>query len=175
MIISPFAYMVIVTGVGQCVVNSLATTPESGGVPEKMRLCLSVPGAIAADSCECGQFAQTITRIQPTLTFPVDASNSPILGGCGDRSMMAIVTATIFRCVPGLNSRGEPPTCDQLFAASLVQAGDEYAMRRGIECCLKDLKSVQRRILDYRVTGSDFIGPDGNCGGVSISYSFQLS
>jgi len=176
MIISPMAYAVIVTGVGQCVINSLNITPESGGVPTGMRQCLLVPGIeIAADSCKCGQFAQAITRIQPTLTYPADASNNVIQGGCGDRSMMAIVNATIFRCVPGLTSAGNPPTCESLYQAALIQAGDEYAMRRGIECCLADMKSSRpQRIIDYRVAGTDFIGPEGNCSGVSITYSFQL-
>lgn len=175
MIITPYAYLVVVTGVGQAVVTSLQDTPESGGVPTAMRLCLAVPGAIAADSCQCGQFAQTIVRIQPTLVFPSDASNNTIQGGCGDRSMMAIVQATIFRCIPGVKSNGDPPTCEELFQAELIQAGDEFAMRRGIECRLAEMKRARpQQIIDYRVTGTDFLGPDGNCAGISINYSFQL-
>lgn len=176
MIISPMAFAVIVTGIGECVRQSLMTTPESGGIPAGMRMCLLVPGIeIAADSCKCGQFAQAITRIQPTLTFPSDASNNVIQGGCGDRSMMATVNATLFRCVPGLTNAGNPPSCDSLLAAALIQAGDEYAVRRGIECCLSALKRNRpQSIIDYRVAGTDFIGPEGNCSGISITYSFQL-
>jgi hypothetical protein len=169
--ITPLSFAVVVTGIGQCILDEIAATPESGGALK--RQCLLVPGAIAADGCDCGQLAQSINRINPTEVFPIDASLK-INVACGAASLMATVTATIFRCVPGLNSAGLPPSCNQLRAAALWQAGDEYAMRTAVTCCLNELKR-ERRIMAFYVGGSDFYGPEGNCGGVVLTYGFQLN
>lgn len=166
---------VIVTGVGQCVVDELLATPESGGVPPKMRVCLLVPGNIAWDGCECGQFAQTIQTDYPTEQFPADASEHVIgMGGCGGRPLVYQVLASITRCVPGMT--GNPPTsptCDKLLAAALVQQGDAFALRRAVECCLSQLRD-DYVIAKYVVGRVNYVGPDGNCGGVELTYKFEL-
>lgn len=174
--IVPLSAVVVVTGVAQNVVAELLATPESGG--SVGRLVYMTPGAMSWDTCDCsGTFMQTITRKNPTEVFPVDSSNNPNKGGCQDRSMMWNVQAVILRCVHGL--REGPggkvlfPKPVDLLADSIKQQGDEYALRKGVTCFLQDLKSTYR-ITDYRVAGSDFVGPEGNCGGVLISYSFQL-
>lgn len=169
----PLDFGVIVTGVGMCILDEIAATPESGGALN--RECLIVPGAIAADGCECGQLAQTILRINPTKVFPQDSSLE-VNVACNGVSQMATVMATIMRCVPGITTvNGNPryPTCAKLQEAALWQLGDEYAMRNAITCCLAEMKR-DRRIFAYFVGGADFIGPEGNCGGVAIQYGFQL-
>lgn len=172
--ILPLSGFAVVTGVGECVREEVIATPESGGYNTKMRWCLIVPGNIAWDSCECGQFAQTVTVKNPTRVFPVDASNEALQGGCQTRPMMWTVTASLIRCIKGPKNDGKPPTCPELFVASQIQHGDEFAMRKGIECCLADMKK-HYRIADYRVGASQFVGPEGNCGGVEITYTFQLT
>lgn len=165
----------IVTGIGMCVVEELENTPESGGVPPKMRVCLLVPGNIAWDSCNCGQFAQTIQRDYPTNIFPADASDLPNgLGGCGSRPRVYQVLASITRCVPGMQASGNPPTCDALYAAALTQQGDAFALQRGVECCLSALQESYR-IAKYVVGGVSFVGPEGDCGGVELIYKFELT
>jgi hypothetical protein len=165
---------VIVTGIGICVLEELENTPESGGVPAKMRTCLLVPGNIAWDACDCGQFAQTIQRDYPTVTFPADASDA-ITNGCMARARVVQVLASIIRCVPGMTGgvTPQPPTCAALQAAALVMQGDAYALLRGVECCLAELKKTYA-ITAYTVSGVNYVGPDGNCAGVELTYRFSL-
>ena len=169
---TPLTAAIIVTGVGQAIVDQLLITPESGGVPDKMRLCLLVPGAIAADACACGQLALSILSWEPMDVFPVSAAETATRAPCGERSRGVRAIATIFRCVPTMDSQGRPPTCDALFAAALVQNGDEYAMRKGITCYLAELKRLYK-IADYRVGNAVPLGPEGACGGVEITFAFQ--
>jgi hypothetical protein len=175
-VIGPLTAAVVVTGVGMCVVEELTNTPESGGVPPKMRVCLMVPGNIAWDGCDCGQFAQTIQRDYPSTRFPADESEQVIgMGGCHARPLVYQVLASIIRCVPGLKGTTPPtsPTCAELLTASLIQQGDAYALRRGVECCLEQLKKTMV-IAKYAVGGATFVGPEGNCGGVEMIYKFEL-
>lgn len=164
---------VIVTGVGICIVNELDATPFSGGAPA--RTCLLVPGNIAWDACDCdGQLALTIQRIYPTKIFPGDASSEPVLGGCLTRPLAVQVLVSLVRCIPGLDPSGNPPTCAQLLAKAVEQQADAYAIRRAVECCLDNLKHVQRKIFDYRVGGTSFVGPEGNCGGPELTFIFMM-
>ena len=164
----------IVTGVGMCVINELMATPESGGVPAKMRTCLLVPGAIAWDGCDCGQLAQTIQRIYPTQIFPADASDVPVRGGCGPGGALVFeVLLSVLRCVPGLDGQGRPPTCAKLLTSALEIQGDAYAMRKAVSCCLADF-ARDRQIIKYSVGGTNFVGPEGGCGGSELTYRFEL-
>lgn len=175
MTIQPLSFAVIVSGVGECIREQLLATPESGGVPPKMRLCYPIVGAVAADNCECGQLAVSIQRISPTTTFPVSDANSPVKSPCGGRSRFATVTASIFRCIPGMKAGGEPPACSKLITSALTWSGDEFAMRKGIECCLASYKAARPQgLIDYRVGDTYAIGPEGNCLGLAIDFSFQL-
>jgi len=168
---------VVVTGVGLCITNALADEPTSGGVPK--RVCLLVPGNIAWDACDCdGQLALTIQRIYPTRTFPTDASNEQLTGGCLGRPLAVQALASLVRCVPSLRAGSTSgvviPSCDALYDAALRQQGDAFALRRGVECCLDDMKRYQRLIFDFRVGGTSFVGPEGGCGGVELPFTFQL-
>lgn len=171
--IYPLSYAVIITGVGQAAVDEIETV--GGG--DLARKCLLVQGAIAADGCNCGQFAQTILRKNPTLTFPVDSSlDTREQVACGNRTMMATVMATVMRCVPGItmeNGVARYPTCTAMQNAALRAELDEYAMRSAITCTLVEMKR-NRQIFAFFVGGSDPIGPEGNCGGWAITYGFQL-
>lgn len=167
---------VIVTGVGMCVVEELQSTPESGGVPINMRVCLLVPGNIAWDACDCGQFAQTIQSDYPTLTFPTDASDQVLGagGGCNDRPIVYQVLASIVRCVPGLDASGKPPSCAKLQPAAAIMVADAFVLRNAITCCLSDMQDAGT--IDKFVVGrANYVGPEGNCAGVELSYKFELS
>lgn len=163
----------IVTGVGMCIIDQLENTPESGGVPDKMRRCLLVPGAIAWDACECGQLTLSIQRSYPSTTFPIDASDDTTRS-CAPGTMGYDVLASITRCVPTLDSTGKPPTCDKLLAAALTMEGDAFALRRGVLCCLVGYKR-DRRILDFRVGGVNRLGPEGACAGVELTFKFLVT
>lgn len=172
--IVPLTGAVVVTGAGQAALNELAVYSTLPG-----RIVLLNPGAISWDTCDCnGMFAQAITRKNPTEVYPVDSSNLPNKGGCMDRSFMWSVQAVILRCVHGLQRVGDKayfPTPDSLTSDSVSQQIDEYAVRKGITCYLQGLKDARPQVItDYRVGGSDYVGPEGNCGGILISYSFQV-
>jgi hypothetical protein len=171
---------VVVTGVGMCIDIQLDATPESGGGSTRnptMRRCLLVPGNIAWDGCDCGQLALTIQRNYPSIKFPTDTSDDPVGGVChlGPRTVQ--VLASITRCVPALQvsiaNQAIIPTCDSLYAAALIQQGDAYAMDLAVRCCLDTFKK-NRVIWDYRVGGVNFVGPEGACAGVELTFKFQL-
>lgn len=164
----------IVTGVGMCIVDELQATPESGGVAANMRICLLAPGNVAWDGCDCGQLALSILRTYPTQTFPIDASDQPIIGNCGPFAQVFEVLVSLVRCVPGLDQSGKPPSCARLRAASLIQQGDAFAIRNGVSCCLRELKRTYE-IQKYTVGQSTFVGPEGNCGGVELIFRFELT
>lgn len=173
--IEPLTAAVIITGVGMCVVEDLQATPQSGGVPPNMRVCLLVPGNIAWDACDCGQFAQSVQFDYPTLTFPADASEQ-VLGagaGCNERPIVYQVLASIIRCVPGMTADKKPPSCGKLQTAAAIMLADGYVLRSAIECCLNDLQSNQ--LIEKFVVGRvSYVGPEGNCAGVELTYKFEL-
>lgn len=166
----------IVTGVGMCVVDELAATPESGALPQ--RIVLMTPGEIAWDGCDCGQFAQSLQADYPSGIFPQDTSQQTQRnGGCKVSPVAYQVLATIARCVPGFTMVGQavvPPTPAALLTAALQAEADAYALRNGVECCLANMKRTYR-IMDYRVGRIDKVGPEGNCAAVALQYSFQLA
>jgi hypothetical protein len=175
-VIESLTAAVIVTGVGMCVIEELENTPESGGVPDKMRVCLLVPGNIAWDSCECGQFAQTIQDDYPTLVFPADASEEVIgVGGCNSRPLVYTVLASLTRCVPGMTNTTppRPPSCAKLREAAMIMQADAFALRKGVECCLSALQD-NYTIMKYVVGRVTRVGPEGNCAGVELIYKFEL-
>lgn len=159
----------IVTGIGQCVVDELEDT--EGGVPD--RVCLAVPGAIAWDNCECGQFAQTITTDAPTVNFPAPASDQRNTA-CGPALLVVTAQASITRCVPTLRDSGEAPSCDALFVAARVLEEDRRALRTAITCCLWELRRTYR-ITDFAVGVTTAVGPEGMCAGVEITYQFGIN
>lgn len=160
---------IVVTGVGQCVVDELAGT--DAGSPA--RQCLAVPGEIAWDNCECGQFAQTITTDTPSKSFPTSAENESF-ERCGPPLLVMSVTASTTRCVPGVDDNGHPPSCAALLDAARVLETDREAMRRAITCCLRDLYRANR-ITNYAVGVGTSVGPLGGCAGVNMTYRFGVN
>lgn len=170
--ITPFSSIAIVTGVGLCIQQELEATPESGGVPAKMRVVYAAPGNIAWDGCTCGQLALSVVRDYPTRVFPQDASEEPMIGGCGAHALATRVIVSLTRCAPAMDKNGNPPTPDALLAASLVLAADAYVVRNAVECCLHDYKR-QRRIYKFTVGSADRVGPEGGCVGVEMPFTFE--
>ncbi len=168
-----FSALSVVTGVAACVVTELQNTPESGGVPANMRVCV-VPGEIAWDSCQCGQLAFSIVRWFPSIRFPTESTLDVNTGPCDPYARAVEVTASIIRCVTGMDNSGNPPECSALLADTMIQQADAFALERGVGCCLDDMQRVQRIITAFRISGPTFIGPSGNCGGSQLTFYFQL-
>lgn len=172
-IYQPLATAIVVTGVGQAIIEKLQATPESGGVPTGMRQCLIVPGAIAADGCKCGQLALTIMSWAPSEINPANSSDSPRRAACGPPSQVTQVIAALFRCVPTMDDQGRPPTCQALRTSALSLVADQWAMREGATEYLCGLKT-DYTVADFRVGTAVPIGPEGACGGIELGFSFQL-
>jgi hypothetical protein len=163
----------IVTGVGECVREELAET--DAGVPD--RFCLIVPGEIAWDECECGQFAQSITTEVPSENFPFPATDRRSTA-CGPQFLVVTVVASLTRCVPTFDRNNKPPSCDALFAAALRLEEDRTALRRGVTCCLRGMRNTYTspiRITDFTVGAATSVGPNGMCAGVELTYQFAVS
>lgn len=158
----------IVTGVGAAVVEDVEA--ECGSID---RVCLLVPGEIAWDQCDCGQFAQTITGIVGSSGFPtpaLDTKQTP----CGPNEVIISVTESLVRCVPGPDDNGEPPTCAALLDSAITLECDRYVMRHATRCYLKSLYDAYS-ITGFSVGNATAVGPSGLCVGVELSYSFGLS
>ena len=159
----------VVTGVGMCAVEELDRT--EAGAPD--RICLLVPGEIAWDECQCGQFAQTITQDVPSENFPIAATDRRTTA-CGPQHLVVSVTASLARCVPGVNPRtGEPPSCESLLTAARRLEDDRTALRLGVTCCLLALRNSYA-ITEYTVGTAVTQGPQGGCVAVELTYQFGL-
>jgi hypothetical protein len=174
MTINPLSFAVVVTGVGQHIVNTLAATP---GATNPGRIALLVPGAdIAADGCDCGAFAQAIQRENPTRVFPIDSSAEPTVA-CADPSMMATVFAMVFSCTPALRqidaTRIVYPSPQALYDSAINQQIDAYVLRRAALEALCQAKT-SRLITAFKVGALEFPGPEGACKSVMLTYAFQV-
>lgn len=161
----------IVTGVGTYVVSELADT--YGGLPQ--RVVLATPGAIAWDSCDCGQFAQTITSVGSSITFPTPTNDIPVRG-CGHPFEVVNVTLSLLRCIPGAGPGNTDiaPAPDKLLNAALILEEDRLVVRRALVCYLTSLRD-EYRIHDFTVGTAVSVGPDGLCGGMEINYALGIS
>lgn len=158
----------VVTGVGQAVVTDV--TERGGG--DLQRVCLLVPGSTAWDECDCGQFTQTITSIFPSSSFPTP-SNDVDVTPCGPHMLVVAVTLEIVRCIPGVDDNGASPTCAMLLESAIVLEADRLATRVALSCALGELRN-EYIIHAYSVGAATSLGPEGNCGGVQITYQFAI-
>jgi hypothetical protein len=168
MILSTFAPAV--TGMGAAIMEALADTPA--GPPE--RGCLIVPGAIAADGCDCGQLALTVVRKYPSIVFPVEATVDESSAACPPPILAGVVTVSLLRCVPGMADDGTPPSCDALSEAAISQDIDDATIRRTLACYLREL-SDQGRILGYVIGATTAVGPEGNCAGSDTTVTIGIN
>jgi hypothetical protein len=162
----------IVTGIGQAVLNALADTPN--GVPDGFRACLLVPGAVAADGCDCGQLALSITRIFPSSQFPTEATGDQGPPVCAPPILAATVIVSLFRCAPGPDDDLNPPTCPELLASAVGWDVDVAAIRWALACHLKQL-AEQDTIVGYVIGATTPVGPDGNCLGADTTVTIGVN
>jgi hypothetical protein len=167
-ILSTFAPAV--TGMGAAIMEALADT--AAGAPE--RGCLIVPGAIAADGCDCGQLALSVARKYPSYSFPTEAIVDEADAGCPPPILAAVVTVSLLRCIPGIDDDGTPPSCAELQAAAIVQDIDDATIRRALACYLHGLAD-QGRIIGYVIGATVANGPQGNCGGSDTTVTIGIN
>lgn len=154
-----------------CVRDALATT--DAGVPGNMRVCI-VPGMIAWDDCTCGQLALTVTQIYYSRTFPNQDNGASF--NCQLPYVVADLTVGLLRCAPqpDADSGQLSPSCVELDSAARVWFEDADAVRRGVLCCLIDMKA-SRQIEGYALGAQSSTGPEGGCVGSEFHISIGLS
>lgn len=171
MAVELLGYYVIVTGVGQCAVDAInAATPS----PALARVCLHVPGQIAWDDCQCGSFTQTAG---PWGWSETGRNESPWIGDdniCSPPGYLGLtVTAEVLRCVTGPSETSLSPSCEALAEDSRQWHRDAMAMRRGIACCLEEMRASQQ-LSTYQILSHAPAGPQGGCVGSTLTYRIWL-
>src|SRR5262245_53326757 len=156
----------LMTELLECLCTEVGQTP--GGAP---CFCGLVPGAFnVMDYCDCtgtgcGMAFVRLDRMYPSRSLPVQSND---FRSCNDPLAVRLETG-VFRCLPGMNERGEPPTVDEQNQAVWIQMCDRQAMYRAIVCCV-GIPRARPAILDaYRPQG-----PLGNCGGGVWAVTIQL-
>jgi hypothetical protein len=158
-----------VTGVGEYIRSELVST--EGGVPQ--RFVLITPGSIAWDNCDCGQFAQTINSVASSRVFPTPASDVPEQP-CGHPLAVVSVTLSLLRCIPGFDAKGNPPSVAALLDTARVIEEDRQVVRRALSYYLKTLRD-EYKIINYTIGIAQSVGPEGQCGGIELTYSFGIN
>lgn len=161
--------VVVVTGAAQAVREEIISL----GCGDVNRFCPLVPGEIAADECDCGQLAQTIVEVFPSNVFPTPATDTRQTP-CGPQLSVVSVSVSLFRCVPGPNDNGTPPSCDALLNSAIVMECDRQAVRTAVACYLQELRDTYQ-IHDFAIGSATSVGPDGGCAGVQMTYQFAVS
>lgn len=160
----------VITGVGDCIVAGLESTPESGGVPPGMRLCYPVVGEIAQDNCKCGQLTLTVQQEGNTVTFPqMNNSVQQGMGGCHPGNPLALIQIQLDRCVSGPASNGSPPSCANMRADALKLYADAEVIKNATICCLAEMQRT-RVIKNYTLPAVSYLGPQGNCAAVVATF-----
>lgn len=179
-----------------CACDSLdrlpAEAPGLAGCPCRVGV---VPGQPAADGCDggCdvtpgsypGQLTVNVARLFATdfQTFPRETGVLATVGGTGIRSLkncaMPQVTAvelvlTLWRCAPGPDDRGCPPTMESLNAAAIQLHADMLAVQQGILCCFAGTDTSARHGRRYVVGQTLTLGPQGGCAGFQTTVTVAL-
>lgn len=112
-------------------------TDPVNGVPD-VCFCGIVPGeqatALYADGdCadRCGMAWVRLVSLYPSVSIGV---LDPTPGNCGS-SIGVDVELGIMRCISVGDERGNPPTPDELLAATQLQIADSLVMQRAVLCC----------------------------------------
>lgn len=160
--------LVIMDAVRGCLCTELAATP--GGEP---CFCSIIEGGpvVVADHCgcssrgKCGQAWVRLVEMYPSAAFP-----SPDTGVTGCASpLVAVIEVGVYRCVPTMTAKGQPPTVEQRTNATIQQVADAGAMHVAIRCCDELLR---RDVTVGRYTPRD---SSGGCGGGVWPFTVSLA
>lgn len=177
---NPFAAYEIAEHLRDCILPYLAGT--SAGLPD--RRCI-VSGEIAWDDCECGQLAIAIETGFPSRDFPDPAdfrtgtAQGPGTVGnriCSIPMWVWTFRVSMLRCAP-VTDDDRPPPCSDIDAAARVSVEDAWAIRAGVDCCLKEaIKRIdgRRPLIDYLVGTQLFVGSEGMCQGSELPVTVAM-
>lgn len=172
---NPFAGYELAEHLMECIRPFLAGT--TSGLPNRM--CITT-GAIAADECECGQLAISLTNQYETADFPNPwtGDQNQGVGKCGPPLFVFQYTVSMLRCAPETDTEAPPP-CTALGAAARVTIEDAWAVRAGIMCCMcagvrRDPITGLKLFERYWIGVQEEVGPEGMCQGSEITVSIAV-
>lgn len=159
----------ILTGVGG--IGPAIATQTAGGAVQRI---LVAPGAeVAWDNCQCGQLSASVSRLYPSRRFPDDWSLRKD-GNCSQAYVIADMNIQMVRCVPGVDTDGNPPTPVSLSAAALIQFEDMYVIRQTASCYLQTAydapTSPSLKIAEWLIGDQTPLGPEGGCAGSELHF-----
>lgn len=159
MLRGPDAFHQVAAALRDGVTAQLDPVPDRAGV---------VPGAIAWDACDCGQFAVALTATwvsnSPPAELPGDRGEEP----CGAAFLGATYAIQVARCAPTIDDAGNPPPVEAEEEAAELLAADAYAVRMGVRCALGPLRRAQE-IAGWLSGALSVQGPEGGCVGVELT------
>lgn len=133
-------------------------------------------GTVPADTCcgDCGeeaggQLTVAVTGLFPTQRFPVEDRTTT--DPCGPTKLAAQFTVTLYRCYPGPDNRGNPPTVEQLQRSSRVLHTDMLTVHHAVTCCAnRDANGKKRQIA---LQSHRTLGPAGGCVGNELVFALD--
>lgn len=172
-----------------CVCTALTRLPTEvpglAGCP--CRTCV-VPGLVAADGCDTrcgqlepgqfpGQLTVSVIRLYSSdrAQFPREVQTVRDVRECEPPQTTAVeLLITLFRCIPGMNNDGCPPTCEQLSASAMQLHADMLAIQQAVLCCYAATDTSRPRGRRYVLGQSRPIGPSGDCVGIEQRVTVAL-
>lgn len=143
--------------------------PSLGGPVN--RACV-VPGEMAWDACDCGEYNVTAVRFFLSDDFPIGELGDGTIRNtpCLEPWYVAQLDQQIIRCAP---SPGDTPNttavpCDQLDEAAQILVHDAWILINATVATLCEMKSNDE-IVDFLTAQHITVGPDGGCVGVLLT------
>lgn len=132
---------------------------KADGLPD-LCFCGVVPGDAASDQYtgDCSNDGMAWVRL--ITAYPANAVGEPLEtpNNCGF-GMGLDIELGIMRCVPVGSDDGDPPTAEELLAATDAQVANMMAMQKAVICC----PAINMR--DTRLNSYVPIGPEGGLNG----------
>lgn len=171
-----------------CVCDALSALPaEMAGLAGCPCRTGVVAGAVAVDGCDggCdvapgeypGQLTVSVNRMYATdmMQFPREVgalTTGSAGGGVRDKTRCTLpqVTAVelavqLWRCSPGPQDNGCPPTMAALGETAMQYHADLLAVQQGISCCYPATDTVNRKGRRFVQGQTTTLGPAGGCVG----------
>lgn len=116
--------------------------------------------------CDGGQLAIWADRIYVHGNFPSEQGQVQVCMA----PLAAEITLRLDRCFPTVKDNGEPPTADEISAASAAIYKDQYTLTRCLICNLSSKRKLQEAVF----RGSRIIPPQGGCISIEFKFTIQL-
>lgn len=147
----------------------LETELTKAGLPQLCFLGIMPGNQVALDFCDgcgthgqCGQAWVRLVTAYPSSSFPNPDNTARV-----NVDLAYVLEVAVMRCAPKPDSQGNPPGVADMLESTRLQMADMAAIRRALECCLKDVE------VDYSLGSYSAYGPQGGC--VGGSWTITLS